>query len=204
MYIPEYYKLEDKDTINDFIEKYSFATLFSQYNGEPWATHLPIVFNKDENVLYGHIAHGNRQWEDAINQQVLTVFQGPHCYISPSSYDTHQKVPTWNYVSIHVYGKMEIFNDKDMVLRYLNDLVNKYEESDSPYNYRDVNPAYIEGMLDELVAFKIHITKIEAQAKLSQDHPIERQELVSKHLESHPDENAREVAALMRKNLNNK
>ncbi|EGK10827.1 protease synthase and sporulation negative regulatory protein PAI 2 [Desmospora sp. 8437] len=36
-----------------------------------------------------------------------------------------------------------------------------------------------------IVAFKIKITKIEAKAKLSQNHPVERQELIIKHLGKH-------------------
>ena len=50
MYIPKYFQIDDQDIIEDFIEKYSFATLSSQHKGEPYATHLPLVLNKDESV----------------------------------------------------------------------------------------------------------------------------------------------------------
>lgn len=203
MYIPEYFKIEDKETIYDYIKKYSFATLFSQHNGKPYATHLPLLMNKDEHALYGHIARANKQWQDWIDQQILVVFQGPHCYISPSYYETNKAVPTWDYVSIHVYGKIELINEKNRVLNFLNDLVNKYEKSDSPYNYQDLDPVSIEEMMKELVAFKLTITNIEAQAKLSQNQSIERQEFIIKHLESSDEQNDRQVADLMRKNLIN-
>ena len=111
MYIPKYFQIDDQDIIEDFIEKYSFATLFSQHNGEPYATHLPLLLNKDEQALYGHFARPNKQWEDGEKQLILAVFQGPHCYISPSWYETNRAVPTWNYVSVHVYGKMEIIEE---------------------------------------------------------------------------------------------
>lgn len=201
MYIPKHFQLKDEEIIYDFIEKYSFATLFSQHNGEPYATHLPLTLNKGESALYGHFARPNEQWKDIEYQQVLAVFQGPHSYISPSWYETTMAVPTWNYVSIHLYGKMEIVKDQKVIFDSLNDMVNKYENPDSPYNLNDVDSSFIEGMSKGIVAFKIKITKIEAKAKLSQNHPVERQELIIKHLENTSQQDNIQVASLMKKNL---
>ncbi|HWO95770.1 MAG TPA: FMN-binding negative transcriptional regulator [Bacillus sp. (in: firmicutes)] len=201
MYIPKHFKIDDEEVICDFIEKYSFATLFSQHQGEPYATHLPLMLNKSENALYGHFARPNEQWKDAENQQVLAVFQGPHCYISPSWYETTMAVPTWNYVSIHLYGKMEIVEDQKVIFDSLNDMVNKYEGPDSSYNLKDVDSRFLEGMNKGIVAFKIKITKIEAKAKLSQNHPVERQELIIKQLENTSNQDNIQVASLMKKNL---
>lgn len=201
MYIPKHFEIKDQDVIENFIEKYSFATLFSQHNGEPCATHLPLILKKDEQALYGHFARPNEQWKDADNQQVLVVFQGPHCYISPSWYETTKAVPTWNYLSIHLYGKMEMIEDGKIIFDSLNDMVKKYESTDSPYNLNNVESSYIVGMSKGIVAFRIKITKIEAKAKLSQNHPVERQELIINQLESTSNQDNIQVAALMRKNL---
>jgi transcriptional regulator len=201
MYIPKHFKIEDEGTINDFIEKHSFATLYSQHNGEPCATHLPLMLKKDENALYGHFARANGQWKDIENQVVLVVFQGPHCYISPSWYETTEAVPTWNYVTVHLYGKVEFVEDEKVIFGSLNDLVNKYEKPDSPYNLNKVEPGFIEGMTKGIVAFKIDITKVEAKAKLSQNHPAHRQELIIGHLENTPHHDNLQVASLMKKNL---
>lgn len=201
MYIPKYFKLEEEEVIYDLIEQYGFATLVSQHKGEPYATHLPLMLNKDEKSLYGHFARPNLQWKDVEDQQVLAIFQGPHCYISPSWYETTKAVPTWNYVSIHVYGKLEVMEDKEVVFNSLNELVKKYEAPDSPYSLESVEPSFIEGMAKGIVAFKIHITKMEGKAKLSQNHPVERQELVIKHLENTSQHDNIQVASLMKKNL---
>lgn len=202
MYIPKHFKIDDEEIIFDFIEQYGFATLFSQHNGEPYASHIPLMLNKSEHALYGHFARPNEQWKDGENQKVLVVFQGPHCYISPSWYETTKAVPTWNYVSIHVYGKMEVIKDSKVIFDSLNDLVTKYEKPASPYNLNDVEPSFIEGLSKGIVAFKIKITKIEAKAKLSQNHPVERQELVIKHLENTTNHDNVQVASLMKKNIN--
>jgi len=201
MYIPKHFKIDDENMIYDIIEKHSFATLFSQHNGEPYATHLPLLLDKSDNCLYGHFARPNGQWKDAESQQVLAVFQGPHCYISPSWYETMKAVPTWNYVSVHLYGKMEIIEDEKVIFDSLTDLVNKYESPDSSYDLNKVEQSYIEGMSKGIVAFRIRITKIEAKAKLSQNHPVERKELIIKNLESTSKQENIQVASLMRKNL---
>lgn len=201
MYIPKYFKIDDEEVIYDFIEKNGFATVFSQHNGEPYATHLPLMLNESKNALFGHFARPNEQWKDIDDQQVLAVFQGPHCYISPTWYETTKAVPTWNYVSIHIYGKMEIVEDKKVIYNSLNDLVNKYESIDSIYNLDNVESSFIEGMSKGIVAFKLKITKIEAKAKLSQNHPVERQKLIIKHLEDTPQQDNIQIASLMKRNL---
>lgn len=201
LYIPKHFKIDDEELIYDLIDQYSFATLFSQHNGEPCATHLPLLLNKSENALYGHFARPNEQWKDAEDQQLLVIFQGPHCYISPSWYETTKAVPTWNYVSVHVYGNLEIIEDRDVIVDSLHDMVNKYESPDSRYHLNDVEPGFLEGMSKGIAAFKIKITKMEAKAKLSQNHPIERQELIIKQLENTTKQNNRDIAYLMKQNL---
>lgn len=104
-------------------------------------------------------------------------------------------------MDIHLYGKVEIVEGRKVIFDSLNDLVNKYESPDSPYNLNDVEPSFIDGMSKGIVAFRIKITKIEAKAKLSKNHPVERQELIIKHLENTSQQNNIQVASLMKKNL---
>ncbi|WP_101842422.1 FMN-binding negative transcriptional regulator [Halobacillus sp. Marseille-P3879] len=200
MYIPKHFKMNE-DEVYEFINANGFAILFSQHNGEPCATHLPLMFNQSEHALYGHFARANEQWKDAENQQVLAVFQGPHCYISPSWYETEKAVPTWNYVSAHVYGKMELMEESQAIYDSLQELVAKYESPDSTYDLNDLEPGFIEGMSKGIAAFCIKINKIEAKAKLSQNHLVERQERVIQHLENSLRQDDQNIASLMKKNL---
>lgn len=203
MYIPKHFNIDNEEVIYEFIEKHSFATLFSQHNGEPYATHLPLLLNREEGFLYGHFARQNPQWKDIVGQNVLVIFQGPHCYISPSWYETNQAVPTWNYVAIHVYGKLEIVEEEKDVFDSLVDMVNKYEKPDSSYHLENVDESFIKGMSKGIVGFKIQFNKIEGKAKLSQNHPTERQELIIKQLENSKDQNNIHIAQLMKAQLKN-
>ncbi|HDR7317897.1 TPA: FMN-binding negative transcriptional regulator [Bacillus toyonensis] len=199
MYIPKYFAIQDEEMKYETIEQNSFATLFSQHNGEPYATHLPLLLNRETLTLYGHFARPNAQWKDSENQQVLAIFQGPHSYISPSWYETNKAVPTWNYVAVHVYGELEVVEDKQELLNSLQDLVHKYEDPQSTYSLDDVDPDYMAGLSKGIVGFKIKINKIEGKAKLSQNHSIERRNLIVEKLEKVGSEGSKRIAELMRK-----
>ena len=171
MYIPNIYKNENQESITAFLRENSFGILINQTNGKLWATHIPLELgiNKDgKTILEGHISKENPQWKGfAENDQILAVFSGPHSYISPSWYD-HENVPTWNYIAVHVYGKIKII-EGDSVIESLKKLVDKYEQNSQ-------NPVRIEDLSEKtmiqsrgIVAFEIEIEEIQAQQKMSQN-----------------------------------
>ncbi|WP_047152505.1 FMN-binding negative transcriptional regulator [Aneurinibacillus tyrosinisolvens] len=201
MYIPSHFQIEDEKIAYEIIKEHSFATLFSQHNGMPFATHLPLILDKENQYLYGHLARPNPQWKDISNQVVLAVFHGPHCYISPSWYETNKAVPTWNYVTVHVYGEAELIHVEQELMDSLHEMVLKYEATDSPYRLQDVDADFIAGMNKGVQGFRIKINKIEGKAKLSQNHPVDRQELVINQLERISSEDEQKIASLMKANL---
>ncbi|MCY9657851.1 FMN-binding negative transcriptional regulator [Paenibacillus chondroitinus] len=179
MYIPSYFKIKDDDIMYEVIEQNGFATLISQHDNRPMATHLPLTLDRSNKCLYGHVARPNPQWKGLQQQEVLVIFQGPHSYISPSWYETGDSVPTWNYVAVHVYGQAELIDDEHEVMSSMISLIEKYEEPDSLYDLESVDSAYLSGL-----------SKV-----------VQRQELVIQRLEALNRENERNIAALMRKNL---
>ncbi|MGH7598508.1 MAG: FMN-binding negative transcriptional regulator, partial [bacterium] len=65
MYNPQYYRVTDEETINQFIRQNSFATLVSCDQQLPVATHLPLELAQNESgekFLNGHVARANKQW----------------------------------------------------------------------------------------------------------------------------------------------
>ena len=171
MYTPEIYKNENQEEIKKFLQENSFGILINQTNGKLWATHIPLELDTNENgatILSGHISKENPQWNGFIdNDQVLAVFSGPHSYISSSWYD-HENVPTWNYIAVHVYGKIKIIKE-EAVIESLKKLVDKYEQkSENPVRIEDLSQKI---MLQSrgIVAFEIEITEIQATRKMSQN-----------------------------------
>lgn len=121
--------------------------------------------------------------------------------ISPHLYETNQAVPTWNYVTVHVYGEVELLEDETELMDSLHELVLKYETTDSSYRLQDVNDEFLAGMSKGIQGFKIKINKIEGKAKLSQNHSLQRQELVTNQLEQISKTDEQQISSLMKANL---
>lgn len=203
MYTPKHTLISDINEIHNFMEANSFAILVTVNGKKINATHLPVLTDKKDSeygTLYCHISKANEQWKN-ISGEVLVIFPGAHHYISPSWYETGQSVPTWNYVSVHAYGEIEITEDYEMKKKHMSELVKFYERKDSSYKTENLDKKYFDGLLNGTVAFKIRITKLEGKKKLSQNHPEDRQRLVIKELEKSGSDDAKVISELMRKNL---
>jgi transcriptional regulator len=203
MYIPSQFQITDVTIAYNIMKEHSFATLFSQHNGMPFATHLPLILDKENTYLFGHFARPNPQWKDINNQIVLAVFHGPHCYISPSWYETKKAVPTWNYVTVHVYGQVELIEDEHELMGSMHDMVLKYEAPNSSYRLQDLGTDLLSGLNKGVQGFKLKINKIEGKSKLSQNHSLHRQELVVKQLGQITNTDEQKISSLMKENIKN-
>src|SRR4029079_6378898 len=119
MYIPAAFKETDTNNLFDAIEQHSFGLLVAEINGEPFASHLPILLDRTvapHGCLIGHMAGANPQWEQAEGKTVLAVFSGPHAYISPTWYESENVVPTWNYVAVHATGPVDLVEGPNELL----------------------------------------------------------------------------------------
>nr|WP_294937391.1 FMN-binding negative transcriptional regulator [uncultured Flavobacterium sp.] len=201
MYIPAIYKNENAEDIRSFLKSNSFGILVNQTEGKLWGTHIPMELDTNtegKEVLFGHISKENPQWKSFDKDtQVLAIFSGPHSYISSSWYD-HENVPTWDYIAVHVYGKIRIIEGEEM-LSALKKLVDKYEAISE-------NPVKIENLSAEtmmqtkgIVAFEIEITEIQAQKKLSQNRDDKNHAVIISELQKSDDPNAHLIACEMAK-----
>lgn len=200
MYVPAAFAETDLSRLHAFIEQYSFGLLVSQLEGLPFATHLPFLLERaagPNGTLFGHMARANPHWTQASGQTVLAIFSGPHTYISPSWYEAEQVVPTWNYTAVHAYGRIEIVEDREALLKIVQALTRTFEQPmPRPWSF-DPLSTYAERMLGQIVGFRIEIAKIEGKWKLNQNHPAERRQKVVQALRQRGDENALAVAEMM-------
>jgi transcriptional regulator len=201
MYIPDPYKNEDQEEIKKFIQEYGFGILINQTNGQLCATHIPLALDTDaagKEILLGHIAKENQQWKGfSENDAILAIFSGPHAYISSSWYD-HENVPTWNYIAVHVYGKIKII-EGDAVVESLKKLVDKYEQhSENPVRVEDLSKKTMMATRG-IVAFQIEITAIQCKKKLSQNRDDKNYQNIISELEKTANAQAIAVANEMKK-----
>ncbi len=197
MYTAAYAKNENEEDRRDFIRKNGFGIVVSTVEGKLWATHIPLML--EGNKLHGHISRGNKQWRELPqNEEVLVIFQGAHTYVSSSWYD-HENVPSWNYEAVHVYGKVRMLSDEEL-LESLRQLTNKYEkDSVHPVSVDTMSPKFLHTEMRGTIGFEIAIDRMEASFKLSQNRDEKNHRNIISELEKRGDENSVGIANEMRK-----
>ena len=185
MYIPAHFAIDDA-TVDELLAKHGAADLITQTDDGLLATMLPFAYDPSagpRGALYGHVARNNDQWRKPAHGESLAIVRGPDAYVSPSWYAAKAEhgrvVPTWNYVTAHVYGRLVVHDDPVWVEGVVRRLTAKHEAGRlaSPgqppaWSVDDAPRAFIEGQLRAIVGLELQIIRIEAKAKLSQNRPV--------------------------------
>jgi len=200
MYIPEHFDVTDSTELADLITRYNFGTLVSVIGDRPFATHLPFLYDQPRSRLRAHMARSNPHWEALAGnaQDALIIFQGPHTYISPSWYDA-PGVPTWNYISVHVYGSFHIIDNALTHRQILDDLTSKHEENQTDPWIADFESVPAANMIAATIAFEIAIKEIQGKFKLNQNRSATDRAGVIDALANERSDNAIEIAAQMQR-----
>jgi transcriptional regulator len=184
MYVPAHFAVDDA-AVRDLLARHGAADLITLTPDGLLATMLPFAHEPgagDLGALYGHVARNNDQWRKPARGESLAIVRGPDAYVSPSWYAAKAEhgrvVPTWNYVTAHVYGQLIVHDDPAWVEDVVRRLTAKHEaaRTESPgqapaWSVDDAPRAFIEGQLRAIVGLELRITRIEAKAKLSQNRP---------------------------------
>ena len=202
MYRLRHFDIGDVQVLRRVMRDQSFALLVTTEDGAPFASHIPLLLDRDtgdQGRLLGHVAKANPQWRAFDGKtEAMAVFWGPHAYISPNWYETETMVPTWNYVTVHAYGKPTVIDDPETVRQGQAQLVDTYE-SDATGNWSmDVLPDdYLGKMLGAIVAFEMPIERLQGNFKLSQNRQPKDREGAIEGLRQTGNAEAEEVARLM-------
>ncbi len=204
MYIPKIFEITDKNIIEQYIKENGFATLITKDSNFPTGTHIPIeleVNDKGDKILVGHISKTNLQWKEFKNDpNVLVIFLSPINHYISSSWYKQPNAPTWNYLSVHVSGKLKIIHGDDL-WDSVSRLTDKYEQSSKcPISLKTL-PSEVQNQINGLVGFKISMDKVEAQFKLSQNRQEEDFKNIIKELRLSNDLSASLMADTMEREM---
>ncbi|RZL17330.1 MAG: FMN-binding negative transcriptional regulator [Pedobacter sp.] len=201
MYIPNINRTEDKEEILEFIQRFSFGLIITANNNEPVGTHLPFLASERDGkiILKSHFAKANKHWEQIADNKVLVIFTEPHAYVSPANYDSEINVPTWNYISVHTYGKGKILAGQKAVFDVLEETIQNYE-SGYKQQWDHLPNDYKLKLSKGIIAFEIEVSEIQAKKKLSQNKTTIEQKNIIETL-SKGDSNEQHIAEYMIKNL---
>lgn len=205
MYIPIMFRMQDQQEILDFMRANPFAIVVSVQDGVPVATHIPvsIAIRDDEVVLHAHFSKANPQCKDLADGEAMVIFTGAHAYISPTHYDKHESVPTWNYMAVHAYGNAKLvrYDDQPQAIEeMLDELITTYEASYLDH-WHELSDKYRQGMMHGIIGFEMTITRIDAKAKLSQNKYPHEQERIADALLTHQDSSAVALGEAMKKHV---
>lgn len=210
MYIPSRFRQDDLAQLHAQMRQNPLAALVSHGNGGLQASHVPLLLVAEEGeygTLYGHFARANPQWRAfAEAPEALAIFSGADTYISPNLYPSkaeHGKaVPTWDYISVHAHGQLEVFDDPERLRQLLARLTAEHESTQPrPWTLDEAPAEYIASLLRAIVGFALPIQRLQGQWKLNQDHHAADRASVQQALSSSPQAKARELAAQMQPTL---
>lgn len=173
MYLPQAFRTEDPQALDQLAAYNAFGTLVSQSGGAPFVSHLPVLYHRADRrvTLTGHWARANPQWREIEGQRALFIFHGPHAYISPRWYvEPEKNVPTWNYAVAHVYGRVRVTHDTAELERIVTALAAQYEAgAQEPWRFEDTGDAG-RARLEAIVGFELVAEEVQVKLKLSQNH----------------------------------
>jgi len=178
VYIPEHFAA-DPQAVGELLANLGAADLITVTDDGMLATFLPLLHDPavgDHGALLGHVARNNDQWRRPARGEALVIAHGVDGYVSPSYYASKAEhgrvVPTWNYVTAHVYGSLIVHDDVAWVADLVRRLTDRHEAGrEHPWSVDDAPAAYLQGQLRAIVGVELRISRIEAKAKLSQNRP---------------------------------
>lgn len=198
MFIPKYYREEDRQKLLAFLKKNNFAALVTFDGEKPIATHTPVEVVETENgwTIYGHISRANGQKKTFGDHEALLIFQGAHTYISARWY-AEVDVPTWDYMIVHVYGKVrEIQGDE--LYAVLSRLI-EHHEAETSYRLEGLPQEMVQKEIKGVFGFAMDVTRIDGGYKLSQGKTEEERGTIVSELEKLGDKDSKIIAQEIRK-----
>ena len=184
MYVPAHFKPDD-DEVRGLLRNLGASNLVTATAEGLLGTMLPLVYDEGESrsglgpwgALLGHVARNNRQWQVPAIGDAMVIAAGPDAYISPAWYATKREhgrvVPTWNYITAHVHGRLVIHDDPAWVEANVRRLTAQHERTRAePWSVDDAPRPYVEGQLKAIVGVEIVISRVEGKWKLSQNRSV--------------------------------
>ena len=204
MYTPDAYAVTDAVEVERLLAENPFACLVSHDGEGVFATHLPLLYDAERQVLTGHVARPNPQAGRGAGGQGLAIFNGPNAYISPAWYPAKAEhgrvVPTWNYEAVHVHGTIAWREDPAWLRSHLTALVDRFEAPmREPWALSDAPEDYVDKLLRGIVGFELSIERTLAKRKLSQQRPQAEQLSVIAALSASADPRDHAVAQAMQR-----
>ena len=198
MYLPPYFASRDPAQAARLMREHPFASLITtDEEGLPFVTHLPLHLQEEgaaegRFTLLGHVARPNPQWRHLqARPRAVVTFLGPHAYMSPSVYPDLARVPTWNYLAVHVTVTARLLAADDAAGKdaLLKCLIGDHEPAYAE-QWRAMDPELAGKLLQGITAFELTVTDWQCKIKLNQHRKESHAALHAQYAAGTPDEQA--------------
>ncbi|GAB3807690.1 FMN-binding negative transcriptional regulator [Humibacter antri] len=178
-----HYLMTDPDEVKRLIRANPWATFISPTANGLIASHYPVMVDEDADgiTIVSHFGRPDEELHELGQHEVLVIIQGPHDYVSPSWYAPGDLVPTWNHVTAHLYGTPEILSEEDNY-QVLDRLTDYFEQHFPNGRHLSDDEAGTRRIAKGTVGLRMHVTRFDARAKLSQNKTPEVIENVTEHI----------------------
>lgn len=153
-----------------FARDRGFGTLI--LGGDPWpmVSHIPFALSADGTVAEFHLARSNPIARSPGGAAMLAV-TGPDAYVSPDWYGVPDQVPTWNYIAVHLRGRLEPVPD-DALHGHLDRLSADFETRlapKRPWTSDKMSDGVMDRMMRGILPFRLLIEDVQGTWKLGQN-----------------------------------
>ena len=165
------YRRQPEARALDFASERGFGALTVSGPEGVLAAHVPFVI--EAGVLAAHMVRSNplvRLLRDGP-VAALMIVTGPDGYISPDWYGEDDRVPTWNYVAVHLRGQLRLI-DEDRLLPHLDRLAANFETRlapKPPWKTGKMTPEVLAKMIRQIVPVEMTIGSLDSTFKLNQN-----------------------------------
>ena len=191
------FRSEDRALLETLIDEVGFGMVFGQVPDGPRVAHTPILSTGDGAVQF-HLSRANALARHLDGMSVLIVINGPDAYVSPRWYGEVGQVPTWNYVTLELEGRVRKIDEEGLAA--LLDGIGQRQEGriaggGEPWVPESVPQDYWDKLIRGITGFEMEVRAWRPTFKLSQNKPAEDRERIAEGLETN---GAKALAGLMR------
>ncbi len=202
MYLPKHFAVDEPAPLHELIQANPLGLIITTEQGQVFADSVPFLLVKhaDSTKLKCHVAKANPLWQRLQqNADVLVVFQGASCYVSPSYYPTKQEhgkvVPTWNYLMVQARGQARVFVDPTSLHEHVSANTTSHETRvGSDWQVTDAPAEYIDNLLKAIVGIDITVNQLQGKFKVSQNGGAADRDGVAQHLSKQADPDSKTIA----------
>jgi len=178
MYQPPHFREDRLEVQHALIRAHPLGLVITAGPAGLVANAIPFLIDPgglELGVLRCHLAKANQQWRELSTvEECLVVFQGPQAYITPSWYAAKREhgkvVPTWNYATVHAWGKPQVIDDQAWLRRQIAGLTDLREgRRPAPWAVDDAPADFIGSQIRGIIGVEIPISRIEGKWKMSQN-----------------------------------